>query len=105
MLFSDCLLKDGNFCLRQQVIAHVHSISTPANVSSTKYSLFLYHEGWRKIGFNVHLKKLNGILVLFIPGNGRSYKQVTSVAAESERAYQRGILENNFCIMQPTTVI
>jgi len=34
--------------------------------------------------------------VLFIPGNGGSYKQVRSLAAESFRAYQSGPLEPTF---------
>lgn len=51
-------------------------ISTPANVSSDRYGLFLYHEGWKKIDFAEHLKQLSGVPVLFIPGNGGSYKQV-----------------------------
>lgn len=50
-------------------------ISTPQNVSSERYGLFLYHEGWKKIDFKEHLKKLSGVPVLFIPGNGGSYKQ------------------------------
>ncbi|RWW31150.1 hypothetical protein GW17_00004241 [Ensete ventricosum] len=52
-------------------------IPTPANVSSDKYGLFLYHEGWKKIDFDEHLKKINGVPVLFIPGNGGSYKQAS----------------------------
>lgn len=51
-------------------------IATPANVSSEKYGLFLYHEGWQQIDFAYHLKMLRGVPVLFIPGNGGSYKQV-----------------------------
>lgn len=46
--------------------------------SSTKYGLYLYHEGWKKIDFNEHLKQLSGVPVLFIPGNGGSYKQAGS---------------------------
>lgn len=34
--------------------------------------------------------------VLFVPGNGGSYKQVRSLAAESFRAYQNGPLEPSF---------
>ncbi|ONK55394.1 uncharacterized protein A4U43_UnF3940 [Asparagus officinalis] len=71
-------------------------ISTPADVSSDKYGLFLYHEGWKKIDFAEHLKQLSGVPVLFIPGNGGSYKQVRSLAAESSRAYQAGPLEPTF---------
>jgi hypothetical protein len=51
-------------------------ISTPKNVSSDRYGLFLYHEGWKKIDFDDHVRKLDGVPVLFIPGNGGSYKQV-----------------------------
>ncbi|XP_059670022.1 uncharacterized protein LOC132315691 [Cornus florida] len=71
-------------------------VSSPENASSTKYGLYLYHEGWRKIDFNEHLKKLSGVPVLFIPGNAGSYKQVRSLAAESDRAYGRGPLEEKF---------
>lgn len=71
-------------------------ISAPQNVSSGKYGLYLYHEGWKKIDFADHLKKLNGMPVLFIPGNGGSYKQVRSLGAESDRAYQGGPLERTF---------
>lgn len=65
-------------------------ISAPESLSSSKYGLYLYHEGWKKIDFKEHLKQLNGVPVLFIPGNGGSYKQVRSVAAESDRAFQGG---------------
>ncbi|CAM0950809.1 unnamed protein product [Alopecurus aequalis] len=71
-------------------------ISTPKNVSSDKYGLFLYHEGWKQIDFDDHVRKLDGVPVLFIPGNGGSYKQVRSLAAESFRAYQNGPLEPSF---------
>ncbi|KAF8028921.1 hypothetical protein BT93_E1560 [Corymbia citriodora subsp. variegata] len=71
-------------------------ISSQKNVSSGKYRLYLYHEGWKKIDFADHLKKLNGVPVLFIPGNGGSYKQVRSLGAESDRAYQAGPLERTF---------
>ncbi|XP_062198955.1 uncharacterized protein LOC133901587 isoform X2 [Phragmites australis] len=70
--------------------------ATPRNVSSDRYGLFLYHEGWKQIDFAKHVKGLNGVPVLFIPGNGGSYKQVRSVAAESFRAYQNGPLEPTF---------
>ncbi|KAK1629882.1 hypothetical protein QYE76_004197 [Lolium multiflorum] len=71
-------------------------ISTPKNVSSDRYGLFLYHEGWKKIDFEEHVRKLDGVPVLFIPGNGGSYKQVRSLAAESFRAYQNGPPEPSF---------
>ncbi|XP_024528955.1 GPI inositol-deacylase [Selaginella moellendorffii] len=57
---------------------------------SGKYGLFLYHEGWKKIDFEQHLRRLAGVPVLFIPGNGGSYKQVRSLGAESDRAYNAG---------------
>ncbi|XP_022873269.1 uncharacterized protein LOC111392216 isoform X1 [Olea europaea var. sylvestris] len=86
----------SNGCIMTYMYPTYIPISTPANMSSTKYGLYLYHEGWRKIDFNEHLKKLNGVPVLFIPGNGGSYKQVRSMAAESDRAYQGGPLDHNF---------
>ena len=43
-----------------------------------KYGLYLYHEGWKAIDFKEHVRKLSGVPVLFIPGNGGSYKQVRS---------------------------
>nr|CAD1839345.1 unnamed protein product [Ananas comosus var. bracteatus] len=58
-------------------------IATPANVSSDKYGLFLYHEGWKQIDFAEHIKKISGV-------------PVRSLAAESFRAYQGGPLEPTF---------
>ena len=52
-------------------------IPPPLNGTNNKYSLFLYHEGWKKIDYQLHLVKLSGVPVLFIPGNGGSYKQVS----------------------------
>ncbi|XP_024182138.1 uncharacterized protein LOC112187528 isoform X2 [Rosa chinensis] len=63
---------------------------------AAKYGLYLYHEGWKTIDFKEHVQKLSGIPVLFIPGNGGSYKQVRSLAAESDRAYKVGPLERTF---------
>jgi len=51
--------------------------AAPRNVSSDRYGLFLYHEGWKQIDFAKHIRGLRGVPVLFIPGNGGSYKQVT----------------------------
>jgi glycosylphosphatidylinositol deacylase len=38
--------------------------------------LYLYHEGWKQIDQEQELLQLSGVPVLFIPGNGGSYKQV-----------------------------
>ncbi|KZV17310.1 hypothetical protein F511_18251 [Dorcoceras hygrometricum] len=86
----------SNGCVMTYMYPTYIPISTPENVSSTKYGLYLYHEGWKKIDFVEHLKNLNGIPVLFIPGNGGSYKQVRSLGAESDRAYQNGPLDRDF---------
>lgn len=51
-------------------------ISVTDDATPGRYGLYLYHEGWRKIDFKEHLKKLSGVPVLFIPGNAGSYKQV-----------------------------
>ncbi|KAL5981930.1 hypothetical protein ACLOJK_015997 [Asimina triloba] len=83
----------SNGCIMTYMYPTYVPIATPPNVSSEKYGLFLYHEGWKKIDFAEHLKKLSGVPVLFIPGNGGSFKQVRSLAAESDRAYQGGPLE------------
>lgn len=66
-----------NGCVMTYMYPTYIPIPTPKNVSSTKYGLYLYHEGWRKIDFSDHLKKINGVPVLFIPGNGGSYKQAS----------------------------
>ncbi|KAJ1288523.1 hypothetical protein BS78_02G095300 [Paspalum vaginatum] len=70
--------------------------AAPRNISSDRYGLFLYHEGWKQIDFANHIRGLRGVPTLFIPGNGGSYKQVRSLAAESFRAYQNGPLEPTF---------
>jgi hypothetical protein len=44
--------------------------------NNNRHALYLYHEGWKKIDHQLHLAKLSGVPVLFIPGNGGSYKQV-----------------------------
>ena len=52
-------------------------VPPPSNSTTvaTKYGLFLYHEGWKKIDYGLKLVQLSGVPVLFIPGNGGSYKQ------------------------------
>lgn len=69
---------------------------TDGSTPPGRYGLYLYHEGWRKIDFKEHVSKLSGVPVLFIPGNAGSYKQVRSVAAESDRAFQGGPFERTF---------
>ncbi|XP_024031314.1 uncharacterized protein LOC21400655 isoform X2 [Morus notabilis] len=86
----------SNGCVMTYMYPTYIPISTTEGVSSAKYGLYLYHEGWKKIDFKEHLKQLNGVPVLFIPGNGGSFKQVRSLAAESDRAYQGGPLERAF---------
>ncbi|CAH9092271.1 unnamed protein product [Cuscuta epithymum] len=86
----------SNGCIMTYMYPTYIPIPSPENVSSTKYGLYLYHEGWKKIDFEEHLKHLTGVPVLFIPGNGGSYKQVRSIAAESDRAYNGGPFEQSF---------
>lgn len=92
----DLLRPVSNGCIMTYMYPTYIPISASEGVSSAKYGLYLYHEGWRKIDFKEHIKKLSGVPVLFIPGNGGSYKQVRSLAAESDRAYQGGPLERTF---------
>ncbi|KAL5205279.1 hypothetical protein ABZP36_033488 [Zizania latifolia] len=93
-----------NGCVMTYMYPTYIPISTPNNVSSDRYGLFLYHEGWKHIDFDDHVRKLHGVPVLFIPGNGGSYKQVRSLAAESFRAYQNGPLEPTFYWEASTTL-
>ncbi|XP_023535375.1 GPI inositol-deacylase A-like isoform X1 [Cucurbita pepo subsp. pepo] len=86
----------ANGCIMTYMYPTYIPVSSPVGLASEKYGVYLYHEGWKKIDFKEHLKKLNGVPVLFIPGNGGSYKQVRSLAAESDRAYQGGPLEHTF---------
>ncbi|KAL3624307.1 hypothetical protein CASFOL_033123 [Castilleja foliolosa] len=83
----------SNGCVMTYMYPTYIPVPTPKNVSSAKYGMYLYHEGWKRIDYNDHLKHLNGVPVLFIPGNGGSYKQVRSLGAESDRAYQGGPIE------------
>ncbi|KAK4778577.1 hypothetical protein SAY86_006105 [Trapa natans] len=86
----------SNGCIMTYMYPTYVPISMPESLSPGKYGLYLYHEGWKKIDFAEHIKKLSGVPVLFIPGNGGSYKQVRSLAAESDRAYQGGPLERSY---------
>ncbi|KAL0331898.1 UNVERIFIED_CONTAM: GPI inositol-deacylase [Sesamum calycinum] len=67
----------SNGCVMTYMYPTYIPIPMPGNASFAKYGLYLYHEGWRKIDYDAHLKRLNGIPVLFIPGNGGSYKQAS----------------------------
>ena len=64
-------------CLMTYMYPTYIPVPLPSNAISGKYSLYLYHEGWKKIDYQLHLVKLSGVPVLFIPGNGGSYKQVS----------------------------
>ncbi|KAG9158254.1 hypothetical protein Leryth_000383 [Lithospermum erythrorhizon] len=75
-------------CIMTYMFPTYIPISTPPNVTASRYGLFLFHEGREKIDFKERLKNLSGAPVLFIPGNRGSYKQVRSVAAVSARAFQ-----------------
>lgn len=74
----DLLRPVSNGCIMTYMYPTYIQISASEGVSSAKYGLYLYHEGWRKIDFKEHIKKLSGVPVLFIPGNGGSYKQARS---------------------------
>ena len=70
----------SNGCAMTYMYPTYIPISTTVNgdaaaTSGGKYGLHLYHEGWKKIDFEEHLKQLSGVPVLFIPGNGGSFKQ------------------------------
>ncbi|KVH90625.1 GPI inositol-deacylase PGAP1-like protein [Cynara cardunculus var. scolymus] len=73
----DLLKPISNGCAMTYMYPTYIPISATESLSSSKYGLYLYHEGWKKIDFNEHLKQLSGVPILFIPGNGGSYKQYT----------------------------
>ncbi|GAB2223103.1 hypothetical protein Droror1_Dr00017240 [Drosera rotundifolia] len=85
-----------NGCVMTYMYPTYILVKGPENASWTKYGIYLYHEGWKKIDFDEHLKMLSGVPVLFIPGNGGSYKQVRSLAKESHLAYSTGSMERTF---------
>lgn len=68
----------SNGCIMTYMYPTYIPISSSESISPVKYGLYLYHEGWKKIDFKEHLKKLSGVPVLFIPGNGGSFKQARS---------------------------
>lgn len=68
----------SNGCIMTYMYPQYIPISSSESVAPVKYGLYLYHEGWKRIDFKEHLKKLNGVPVLFIPGNRGSYKQARS---------------------------
>ncbi|KAH1193661.1 GPI inositol-deacylase [Glycine max] len=73
----------SNGCIMTYMYPTYIPISSSESISPVKYGLYLYHEGWKKIDFKEHLKKLSGV-------------PVRSLAAESDRAYQNGPLERTF---------
>ncbi|KAF7819473.1 GPI inositol-deacylase isoform X1 [Senna tora] len=95
----------SNRCIMTYMYPTYIPIPSSESISRAKYELYLYREGWSKVNYE-HLKMLDGVPVLFIPGNGGSYKQarvsylfkpeVRSLAAESYRAYKNGPLERTF---------
>lgn len=54
-------------------------VPAAVNTKESKYGLYLYREGWKRIDHELELLQLAGVPVLFIPGNGGSYKQVRFV--------------------------
>jgi hypothetical protein len=56
---------------------------TTSSSSKEKYGLYLYHEGWKKIDYQLHLVNILSVPILFIPGNGGSYKQVSPLISIS----------------------
>ncbi len=76
-----------NGCVTTYMYPTHITFSTPATIASSsskeKYDLYLYHKGWKKIDYQLHLIKLLGVPVLFIPSNGGSYKQVSPLISIS----------------------
>lgn len=70
--------------------ARVTGFDTTHTKFASKYNLFLYREqGKDKVPTEGDPRLLDGIPVLFIPGNAGSYKQVRSIAAEATNIYHK----------------
>ncbi|KAG7193068.1 GPI inositol deacylase [Scheffersomyces spartinae] len=73
--------------------ARIQGMDSAASQYASKYSLYLYREvGKDSVPANHYeqtedMSFLNGIPVLFIPGNAGSYKQVRSIAAETSNLF------------------
>lgn len=68
--------------------ARIESFDESHTKYASKYSLYLYRElGKDLIPSQDNNFMLNGIPILFIPGNAGSYRQVRSVAAETSNMY------------------
>ncbi|XP_067638402.1 GPI inositol-deacylase isoform X3 [Eurosta solidaginis] len=64
----------------QNFVLSLHSkINVSSSSSSSMYGLYFYNEGMLPV--DVTKIKLNGAPVIFVPGNGGSYKQVRSLAS------------------------
>jgi len=77
-----------NGCVMTYIYPTHIPFPTPATITSSssskqKYGLYFYHEGWKNIDYQLHLVKLLGVPILFIPGNGGSYKQVSPLISIS----------------------
>jgi hypothetical protein len=78
-----------NGCVMTYMYSTHISFPTPATIASSsssskeKYDLYFSHEGWKKTDYQLHLVKLLGVHVLFILGNGGSYKQVSPLISIS----------------------
>ncbi|KAF2069507.1 hypothetical protein CYY_009174 [Polysphondylium violaceum] len=80
---------DPNTCTMTYMLPNYYHVPT----NHSMYRLFYYREG--KVANPPQLtalnhKQLKGIPVLFIPGNGGSYKQIRSVGAEAHAHLHRG---------------
>ncbi|KAK9716519.1 hypothetical protein RND81_06G239000 [Saponaria officinalis] len=61
-----------------------------SSAAKNRYGLYLYHESEEKVDFEKQVKQIDGVPVLFIHGNGGSYRQVRSLAKESHWAHTNG---------------
>lgn len=67
--------------------ARIKSFDETHTKFASKYSLYLYREQNKDPIPNEDNQSLNGIPILFIPGNAGSYRQVRSIASETSNLY------------------
>lgn len=66
----------------KKTFKHFQRIDFEDNVKFPHYGLYYYNEG--RIPIEVHKNQFNGAPIIFVPGNGGSYKQVNIFGRSSK---------------------
>lgn len=74
----------SNDCKMTFMYPNYIPVPLPVDRKHNKYGVYLYHEGWKRVDHREHLSQLSGVPVLFIPGNGGSFKQVSNSSGPNQ---------------------